>query len=146
MKWRKTRNRKKREKMRKMTMHRGPDQPKTQTKVMGHSFVRSLVRSHHSLFCLLGTARCAHLLARSLHSLCWRIFEDITMAHLTDPPSLLPVIYHGTSRDTYMLSASISLSLYLLIYLPTFSPLTTPSLVGKWMDGYLFCFFFSSGP
>ena len=59
----------------------GPDQPKTQTAVLGHSLFRLLVRSHHSLIRLLRTARSAlltslaryaalnRLLARSLTSL-----------------------------------------------------------------------------
>ena len=50
-------------------------QPRIQTEVLGHSLVRSLVRSHRSLVRLLRTARfaralrCAHLFARSLTSL-----------------------------------------------------------------------------
>ena len=55
--------------------HFGPEQPKIQTEVLGHSLVRSLVRSHRSLPRLLRTARfaralrCAHSFARSLTSL-----------------------------------------------------------------------------
>ena len=48
------------------------EQPKIQTAVLGHSLVRSLVRSHRSLVRLLRTARalrCAHSFARSLTSL-----------------------------------------------------------------------------
>ena len=50
-------------------------EPRIQTAVLGHSLVRSLVRSHRSLVRLLRTARfaralhCAHSLARSLTSL-----------------------------------------------------------------------------
>ena len=52
--------------------HCGPEQPTIQTKVLGHSLVCSLVRSHPSLVCLLCTtcfARALCLLARSLCSL-----------------------------------------------------------------------------
>ena len=51
-----------------VSVHFGPEQPKIQTEVLGHS----LLHSHRSLVCLLRTARfaralrCAHLLARSL--------------------------------------------------------------------------------
>ena len=52
--------------------HYGPKQPRIQTEVLGHSLVRSLIRSHRSLVCLLRTARFArahrytHSLAHSL--------------------------------------------------------------------------------
>ena len=52
--------------------HYGPKQPRIQTEVLGHSLVRSLVRSHRSLVRLLRTAsfaralHCAHSFARSL--------------------------------------------------------------------------------
>ena len=55
--------------------HYGRKQPRIQTVVLGHSLVRSLVRSHRSLVRLLRTVRfaralrCAHSLARSLTSL-----------------------------------------------------------------------------
>ena len=39
--------------------HYGLEQPKIQTAVLGHSLLRSLVRSHHSLVRLLQTARIA---------------------------------------------------------------------------------------
>ena len=60
------------EKFTKEGMHCGPDQTKTQTKVLSHSLVRSLVGS---LIHLLRTTRftrgvhCAHSLAYSLTSL-----------------------------------------------------------------------------
>merc|ERR1711951_261612 len=54
----------------------GPMTMKSTRRVLGHSLLRSLVRSHRSLIRLLRTARfaralrCAHLFARSLtHSL-----------------------------------------------------------------------------
>ena len=53
-------------------MHYGPEQPRIQTEVLGHSLVRSLIRSQRSLVFLLRTAHFAALsclLARSLHSL-----------------------------------------------------------------------------
>ena len=62
------------EKFTKEGMHCGPDQTKTQTKVLGHSLVRSLVCSHCSLVHLRRTTRfaralrCTHSLARSLTS------------------------------------------------------------------------------
>ena len=62
-------------------IHCGPDQPKTQTKVLGHSLVRSLVRSHCSLVYMLHPACfarancCAHLLACSICSLS-RLWES----------------------------------------------------------------------
>ena len=43
-----------------LTLHCGPEQPKIQTEVLGHSLVCSLVRSHRSLICSLRTLRCAH--------------------------------------------------------------------------------------
>ena len=52
--------------------HCGPEQPKTQTEVLGHTLVRLLVRSHRSLVRLLRTTCfahalcCAHSFARSL--------------------------------------------------------------------------------
>ena len=55
--------------------HCGLEQPRIETEVLGHSLVRSLVRSHRSLVRLLWTARfaralrCAHSFARSLTSL-----------------------------------------------------------------------------
>ena len=55
--------------------HCGLEQQRIKTKVLGHSLVRSLVRSHRSLICLLRPARfacalhCAHSFARSLTSL-----------------------------------------------------------------------------
>ena len=55
--------------------HSGPDQPRIQIRVLGHSLIRSLVRSYRSLVRLLRTARfaralhCAHSFARSLTSL-----------------------------------------------------------------------------
>ena len=54
------------------TFHWGPEQPKIQTEVLGHSLVCSLVPSHRSLVCLLRSTRfaralhCVHSLARSL--------------------------------------------------------------------------------
>ena len=57
------------------SFHSGPDQPKIQNEVLGHSLVRSLVRSNRSLVRLLRTARfaralrCAHSFACSLTSL-----------------------------------------------------------------------------
>ena len=57
------------------TVHCGPEQPRIQTALLGHSLVRSLVRSHRSLVRLLQTARfaralrCAHSLAHFAHSL-----------------------------------------------------------------------------
>ena len=57
-----------------VTFHYGQIQPRIQTEVLGHSLVRSLVRSHRSLIRLLQTARfaptlrCNHLFARSLDS------------------------------------------------------------------------------
>ena len=56
-------------------MHCGLEQPRLQAEVLGHSLVRSLVRSHSSLVRLLRTARfaralcCAHSFACSLTSL-----------------------------------------------------------------------------
>ena len=53
----------------------GPDQPKTQTKELGHSLVHLHVRSNRSLIRTARTARfaralcCAHSFARSLRSL-----------------------------------------------------------------------------
>ena len=62
-----------------LVIHCGPDQPRIQTEILGHSLVHSLVRLHCSLVCLLRTtphyaslARSAALtrsLARSLCSL-----------------------------------------------------------------------------
>ena len=58
-----------------LPMHYGRKQPRIQTVVLGHSLVRSLVRSYRSLVRLLRTARfaralrCAHSFARSLTSL-----------------------------------------------------------------------------
>ena len=43
-----------------VTFHYGQKQPRIQTEVLGHSLVRSLVRSHRSLIRLLQTARFAH--------------------------------------------------------------------------------------
>ena len=43
-----------------VSMHCEPEQPRIQTEVLGHSLVRSLVRSHLSLTRAL---RCAHLFA-----------------------------------------------------------------------------------
>ena len=54
------------------TLHYGRKQPRIQTEILGHSLVRSLIRSHRSIFRLLRTARfaralrCAHSFARSL--------------------------------------------------------------------------------
>ena len=42
-----------------LLLHRGPEQPVKQTEVLGHSLVRSLVRSHRSLVRLLRTTRFA---------------------------------------------------------------------------------------
>ena len=47
--------------------HYGPHQPRIQTEVLGHSLVRSLFRSHHSLVRLLRTTRFIHAL-RCAHS------------------------------------------------------------------------------
>ena len=53
-------------------LHRGLEQTRIETELLGHSLVRSLVRSHHSLVRLLQTAcfaralRCAHSFAHSL--------------------------------------------------------------------------------
>ena len=55
--------------------HCGLEQTRIETKVMGHSLVRSRIRSHRSLVRLLRTARfaralrCAHSLAHFAHSL-----------------------------------------------------------------------------
>ena len=48
------------------SLHRGPEQPKIHTGVLGHSLVRSLVRSHRSLVRLLRTTRFAHFFTPSL--------------------------------------------------------------------------------
>ena len=48
----------------------GPDQPKTQMYVLGHSLVRSLVHSHRSLLCLLRPARFARALRCTLLFAC----------------------------------------------------------------------------
>ena len=65
-------------------LHSGPDQPRTQTAVMGHWLVCLLIHLHRSLICLLRPAHfacllycaqfacalhCAHSFARSLTSL-----------------------------------------------------------------------------
>ena len=61
--------------MTKAMVHYGPEHARIQTEVLGHSLVRSLVRSHRSIVRLLRTARfaralrCAHSFARSLTSL-----------------------------------------------------------------------------
>ena len=55
-----------------LVVHCGPDQPKTQNKLLGHSLVRSLVRSLRLLIRLLRKARFAaltRLLAHALRSL-----------------------------------------------------------------------------
>ena len=57
-----------------LQVHCGQEQPRMQTEVVGHSLVRLLVCSHHSLVRLLRTARfaralhCAHLFAHFAHS------------------------------------------------------------------------------
>ena len=57
---------------RRFPAHCGLEQPRILTEVLGHSLVRSLVRSYRSIVCLLRTThfaralRCAHLFARSL--------------------------------------------------------------------------------
>ena len=56
-------------------LHCGPDQPRIQNEVLGHSLIHLLVRLHRSLVRLLRTGRfacalrCAHSFARSLTSL-----------------------------------------------------------------------------
>ena len=69
-------------------MHYGLEQQKIQTAVLGHSLIRSLVRSHRSLICLLRTAcfaralRCAHSFARSLTLLTPSLWEsEFFMSH-----------------------------------------------------------------
>ena len=55
-----------------LRLHRGPEQPRIQTEVLGHSLVCLLVHSHHSHIRLLRPThfarvlRCARLLAHSL--------------------------------------------------------------------------------
>ena len=65
------------------TVHCGPEQPKIQIGALGHSLVRSLVRSHRSLVCLLRTARFARAL-RCAHSFApevvgrWNVFVQFS--------------------------------------------------------------------
>ena len=78
--------------------HGGLEQPWIGTKVLGHSLVHSVIRSHHSLVCLPLTAHfartlcCAYLFARSLtpklvgkcYILCpiFQLFSTIVLRHL----------------------------------------------------------------
>ena len=57
-------------------MHYGPEQPRIQTEVLGHSLVRSLVRSHRSLTSLTPSlvGKC---LIRLLFCLCFLLFSTI---------------------------------------------------------------------
>ena len=48
-----------------LAVHYGPEQPRIQTEVLGHSLVRLLVRPDHSLICLLHTACFAYALRRA---------------------------------------------------------------------------------
>ena len=85
--------------------HCGPEQPKTQTKVVGHSLVFPLVHSHHSLVRLLCTTRfaralhCTHSFACSLTSLTpllmgkwlirWQFFLCFSLCWTKVPSKLL---------------------------------------------------------
>ena len=81
--------------------HYGPKQPRIQTEVLGHSLVRSLVRSHCSLVRLLRTARfacalhCAHSLAHFAHSLA-RVTVNDWMAILS---VFFPIFDHSADEE-----------------------------------------------
>ena len=59
-------NRGEHDELNRLPFHCGPDQPKTQTEVLGHLLVRLLIRSYHSLILLLRTACSARVLCYAL--------------------------------------------------------------------------------
>ena len=101
-------------------LHSGPDQPKTQTKVLGHSLIRSL-------FCLL--AHFAHSLARGTMNDLMAIYSVF-----------FSILAHSVLTPTLMLTPTLSL---MPTSTPTPAPSPTPPLLSVQGHRDKTCFFFA---
>ena len=119
--------------------------------VLGHSLVRSLVRSHGSLRSLPRSWENEFLMSQndlvSSHSTLWaRKIEkpDCSTGPLARPfaCSLAPLTHWACSALSVLLARSAALTRSLAGSLRSLPR----SWDSDWLDGYLFCFFFYSGP